>query len=172
MTETALIVAVQEAEPHVSDLRQRFDFRAQEDVPAHITILHPFVTDPSSSAVKEALAVLFLGFASFRYELEAVQRWPDNLHLRPEPAEPFIALTRAVWQAFPDHPPYEGRFPDVVPHLSVAQGPTTLLDDAEPLLRKRMKGTRIQAECTEVVLIEKRGGTWPEVCRFRLGCDW
>jgi hypothetical protein len=28
-------------------------------------------------------------------------------------------MTAAVWQEFPDHPPYQGAFPDVIPHLTI-----------------------------------------------------
>ena len=41
--ESALIIAVPEAEPLVKALRERFDWSAAQGVPAHITILYPFI---------------------------------------------------------------------------------------------------------------------------------
>lgn len=41
------------------------------------------------------------------------------LWLTPEDPRPIIGLTEAVSSAFPAYLPYEGRFPDVVPHLTV-----------------------------------------------------
>ena len=34
----------------------------------------------------------------------------------------FVAMTEALGQRFPDHPPYVGMFEKIVPHLTVAQG--------------------------------------------------
>ena len=42
MPETALVIAVPEAEPLVSDWRAQHDWSAQRGVPAHITLLYPF----------------------------------------------------------------------------------------------------------------------------------
>jgi hypothetical protein len=46
-TETAVIVAVDAAEPAVAEHRRRFDVAASWGVPAHVTVLYPFV-DPSA----------------------------------------------------------------------------------------------------------------------------
>lgn len=59
----------------------------------------------------------------------AATRWfrGDVLWLDPEPATPFDHLTTAVWQAFPEHPPYGRTHEKVVPHLTLAQlGPAGL----------------------------------------------
>lgn len=156
-----------EAEPFVRDLRARFDFRASEGVPAHITVLHPFRPHPFSGAVIDQLKQLFARFRSFSFRLTTIGRWPDNLHLLPAPSDPFVALTRAVWAAFPSYPPYEGRFPDIVPHLSVAQGPE-LLEEAEPLLRRAIPPSGVAAVCKDVTLLTMTGNRWEEVSRFSL----
>lgn len=166
--ETALIVCVPGVEPHVADLRARFDYRSAEGVPAHVTVLSPFVAHPVDGTDIGRLGRLFAGFRAFDFCLRDTGRWPDNLHLRPDPSEPFVALTKAVWAAFPDYPPYEARFPDIVPHLSVAQGPSSLLDEAEPLLRKALPLHGVAARCTQISLITKTGSTWDELERFRL----
>lgn len=167
--ETALIAPVPQAEVHVAALRLRFDFRAAENVPAHITVLHPFVPHPVPASALEDLNRLFRRFKPFDFRLAGVGRWPDNLHLLPMPRDPFVALTKAVWAAFPAYPPFEGRFADIVPHLSVAQGRSEFLDEAEPLLRAAVPSTGISAICAEVALIRNDGTAWEETCRFRLG---
>ena len=54
----------------------------------------------------------------------------DVLWLAPEPDQPFRALTTALHAAFPQHPPFGGSYPDVVPHLTIGDrppgGPVTL----------------------------------------------
>ena len=43
--------------------------------------------------------------------------------LNPSPSEPFRQLTLALWDEFPETPPYEGRFGrEVRPHLTVGDG--------------------------------------------------
>lgn len=167
--QAALVVAVPEAEPYVRDLRARFDFRSGEGVPAHITVLHPFELHPVRAGTLDHLRQLFLGFEPFEYRLQAVVRWPDNLHLVPAPSERFVALTKAVWAAYPSYPPYEGRFADIVPHLSVAQGEARLLDEAEPLLREATPTSGIAAICNEVNLLAETAGVWKVIDRFPLG---
>lgn len=166
--ESALIVQVPEAEPFVRGLRSRFDFRSSEGVPAHITVLHPFVPYPVPRTSLDQLEQLFSSHDAFEFRLTSIGRWPDNLHLLPLPAEPFVALTRAVWAAFPTHPPYEGRFSDIVPHLSVAQGGTELLDEAEPLLGRVIPLSGIAGVCREVSLLALTGSTWEVTYRFPL----
>jgi hypothetical protein len=122
-----------------------------------------------SDVAVDQLKHLFARRSPFNYRLIDLGRWPHNLHLLPAPAEPFVALTKAVWEAFPAFPPYEGRYADIVPHLSVAQGGTELLDEAELLLRSRVPTIGISAACTEISLIANTGTTWQEVARFRLG---
>ena len=167
--ETALIAPVPQAEVHVANLRLRFDFRAAENVPAHITVLHPFIPHPVPASALEDLTRLFRRFKPFDFQLAVVGRWPENLHLLPMPSDHFVALSRVVWDAFPSYPPYEGRFAEIVPHLSVAQGRSELLDEAEPLLRAALPSNGISAACTEVALITNNGTAWDETCRFGLG---
>jgi len=52
--------------------------------------------------------------------LTGVHRFPGGgVYLAPEPAQPFRRLTLALFDRFPEHPPYGGAFDDVVPHLSL-----------------------------------------------------
>ena len=61
-------------------------------------------------------------------------RFPANprvLCLRPEPDEPFRAMTAALVAAFPEHPPYGGKYADPIPHATVAIGEDAVLDAIE-----------------------------------------
>jgi hypothetical protein len=53
MAESAFIVRVPEAEPHVAHLRERFDPMALLGVPAHITLLYPFLS-PEQIAARQS----------------------------------------------------------------------------------------------------------------------
>jgi 2'-5' RNA ligase len=121
--ESALLVPVPEAEPCVRRHRFRYDSVALRGVPAHITVLYPFVppraiTDATLASVREVLA----RFPPFSFRLARLERFPEGaLYLAPDPAKPFVQLTEAFGDQFPDYPPYGGIHAEVIPHLTVAQ---------------------------------------------------
>jgi hypothetical protein len=119
---TALIVVVPEAEPAVGELRRQHDSSAALGVPAHITVLFPFL-DPDE-VDDEAIGEFLAGFAPFDFVLDRVERWEDGIvWLHPEPSEPFVELTLAVWRRWPHRPPYGGAHDTVIPHLTVSETP-------------------------------------------------
>ena len=60
-------------------------------------------------------------FHAFDFALTSVKAFPNGvLYLAPEPAEPFVEITEALTDRWPDHPPYNGAYSSVIPHLSVA----------------------------------------------------
>ncbi len=127
---------VPEAEEAVAGLRDRLDRAATLGVPAHVTILYPFVPPAvMSSDVLDAVAAAVASVRAFDCVL-ARTSWfgRDVLWLAPEPDEPFRALTRAAHAAFPRYPPFGGIYPDVVPHLTIGDRPVggpRALDAAE-----------------------------------------
>ena len=111
MPETALICRVPEAERYIAHYRQRFDPSARRNVPAHVTILYPFMAPPLVDAgVLATLAGIARSVPCFNYRLAKTERFPVALYLAPEPGEPFSALTDGIFRAFPDYPPFEGKF--------------------------------------------------------------
>ena len=169
--ESALIVAVPEAEPLVQALRERFDSSAALGVPAHITILYPFV--PPHEITPEVLAELrdlFARCAAFEFALTELRRFPEYLHLFPSPPEPFKALTYAVVERFPGYPPYGGAFPEVIPHLTVAgEIEAKRLDDIEyEFMRQHGAQLPVQAKVSEVWLLENASGRWETREKFKL----
>ena len=157
---TALIVAVPEAENAVGALRLRHDSSAALGVPAHVTILFPFV--PREELDEEALAALVSAHESFDFELSSLETFPgdDATYLAPVPAEPFTELTNAVWRRWPDFPPYEGVHDVVIPHVTVSDGGRLDVELELP----------IAAHAHEVTLIEEaENGRWAERRRFALG---
>src|SRR5271165_1046229 len=66
--ETALLVPVPAAEPAVSRHRARLDQAARDGVPAHITVLYPFLSPAGiSEPLLALLAKLFAGTSAFEY---------------------------------------------------------------------------------------------------------
>ena len=157
------IIAVPEAEPLVKALRERFDWSAAQGVPAHITILYPFI--PPDKITPEVLADLwevFAQFAAFEFTLTETRRFPSVLYLAPSPAEPFKALTQAVVASYPEYPPYGGEYADVTPHLTIADKlEAGQLDDFErEFINQHNAQLPVKAKANEVWLIENTSGRW------------
>ena len=122
-TRTAVVVTVPAAEAVVGEHRSRFDPSSLWGVPAHVTVLFPFVDpDALDDDAVARLAAAVRTVPAFACSFDRCG-WFDQdvLWLAPTPDEPFRDLTRAVWRAFPDHPPYAGAFDDLAPHLTVGQ---------------------------------------------------
>lgn len=150
MPRTALIVPVPEAEAQIGELRLAHDWSAARGVPAHVTILFPFVD--TRELDEAAIADLIAHFPAFDFELDRVERFPDGTTwLRPTPSLPFVDLTAAVWQRWPERPPYEGIHDEVIPHVTIAD---TAIDVELQL--------PIAARAREVTLIEEDepSGQW------------
>ena len=171
MPETALICRVPEAERYIARYRERFDPSARRNVPAHVTILYPFMPPAQvDSGVIEELRAIATAVRCFEYRLAETRRFPVALYLAPQPEDSFAALTAAVFRAFPDYPPFEGKFATVVPHVTVAHADEAQLCEIEVELRIALaSGSPLRARCSEMVLIENSSGRWEELQRFPLG---
>jgi 2'-5' RNA ligase len=155
---TALIVAVPEAEPLVHHWRARYD-NAELGVPAHVTLLVPFVPrDKLDAALVAELRELFSSQPAFGFTLPRVARFPAVAWLAPEPAEPFRRLTELIVARYPDYLPYEGAHDEIVPHLTVALGDEAVQDEVEAALMPHLP---IETEAREVtLLVEDESGLW------------
>ena len=164
---TALVVRIPEAEPAVRTWRERFDPSARAGVPAHVTVLFPFLDESRIDAgVHSALAEMFGRHDSFDLRFAGCGRFPGVLYLVPEPDSPLRQLTRAVSDRWPEAPPYGGRFSEVVPHLTVADGQDeTLLTEIESTLSGSLPFT---SRVSAVDLRAYDGMTWQERTSFPL----
>ena len=167
---TAFVVQVPSAEGLVSELRNRFDPTVQLGVPAHISILVPFM-DPAriTPAVLVKAQAALMEIPSFEFTLRRVGRFPTTAYLAPEPSEPFVAMTTALFRAFPEFPPYGGEHAEVIPHLTVAHGDAESATAAAMELEERLRQTgHVTATCACVVLLENATGVWKELHEFNL----
>jgi 2'-5' RNA ligase len=165
--ETGLIVKVSEAERAVREWRSRFDPGAAAGVPAHITVLYPFLPQHRVDAAALAeLAALFGTHRAFEIQLAQSRRFPGVLYLAPEPDAGLRALTGAIAARWPEAPPYGGQFADAVPHLTVAQSQDSqVLDAIEADIRGRLP---IAVQIAAVQLIAYDGERWIQVRSFGL----
>jgi 2'-5' RNA ligase len=168
VAESAFIACVPEAEPYVAHLRAQFDPSAKLGVPAHITLLYPFMApELIGTAVLERARAAVAATHSFTFTLASVSRFPGAIYLAPEPAAPFIELTKRLVRQFPQFPPYSGQYETIVPHLTVAHGGSLEHSRVETELLNSLSAG-IACSCSELVLIENASGLWQHMHVFAL----
>jgi 2'-5' RNA ligase len=173
--EAGLVVLVPEAEALVKPFRDRYDPSAAAGMPAHITLLYPFKPpDEVDEATLDDLRRCLARFAPIQFSLGSIRRFPVRvLYLAPEPDEPFRRLTSAIWDRYPETPPYGGKWPDIVPHLSVA----CLADEqqldgiANDFVQASRGKLPIRATASEAALMDTRSGRWQVSATLRLGVE-
>lgn len=168
--ESALIVPVPAADPFVGDCRDRFDPACGWGVPAHITVLYPFIPpDELDGDAVEELRRMFAKVESFDFALDEVGWFDDEVAwLRPTPGEPFVRLTELVTDHWPEYPPYQGAHDELVPHLTLAQGETEeARDEAVESVRSQLP---IPARAREVWLMTgtQEPASWTTYAAFPL----
>jgi 2'-5' RNA ligase len=138
-------------------------------MPAHITLVFPFVPGAQlDELVVASLAGVISEVGAFEFALRNPARFPTTLYLAPEPASIFIRLVEAIVRCFPEHPPYEGAFDSVVPHLTVAQGDALLMDEAEADLVRRLPIRSVAREALLLEEVEPDWGRWQVRARLPL----
>jgi 2'-5' RNA ligase len=167
--ESGLIVEIPEAEPVVRHFRHRLDSSAGLGVPAHITVLYPFIPPPGLDAVLSQLGRLFAAVPRFAFRLDRT-RWFDDrvVWLAPSDPGPFAVLTVRVTEAFPAYLPYGGQFGGITPHLTIGDDqPVASLRAAEESIRPLLPVT---GKVTAVTLIAQAtaGGQFSRAATFPL----
>lgn len=165
--ESAIILAVPEAESLVGELRLEGDSSAADGVPAHVTLLYPFADDPDDGIVEE-LRFFFAGVDAFHLTFTEVGVWPEVVYLAMEEAQDVHGLIAALARRWPAYPPYAGAFDvdDVIPHL-------TVVDTPDPELRTRAAeqlagGLPIRSAASEASLWVHEPGGWTMQAAFPL----
>lgn len=109
---------------------------------AHVTALGPFlpVLDETAAA---RVAEIAAATQPFDFTLARLGTFADGIiHLLPDPDGPFRLLTERLAAAFPQCPPYEGRFAPV-PHLTL-DARSELVTEAST---RRSLGALLPARC-------------------------
>jgi 2'-5' RNA ligase len=163
--QSAVIVVVPEVEPVVGWWRAAHDLAAAVGVPAHVTIVYPFLPEDrlDEAAVRQVVA----GHPPFTVVFARVGRFPGVVHLEPEPGGPFRDLTGALVRRWPEAPPYGGVFDEVVPHLTVAHdAPEEALEAAERDVAMRLPVTAV-VEAVRLIVFD--GERWRHRATLPLG---
>ena len=165
---TSAVVVRVPLPPALMRLRARWDWAASVGVPAHVTIVFPFLPAAQLTPdVRRSLAVVAARQRPFEVRFATVERFPTVVYPRPPAVGPLRHLTEAVVERFPDFPPYGGVFEEVIPHLTITESSDAPFDDiaalAEAALPFSHRVTRLQ------VLVEGDEGRWHGRWRIPLG---
>lgn len=166
---TALLLPVPEAEPVVDTWRARFDPSAANGVPAHITLIFPYLpSDRCTATIRDKLREIFARSVPIDLELAAPGMFPGVLYLTPEPAGPITRLIERLVCHFPEAPPYGGAFTTIIPHLTIAHSCDAALRDR--IISEISPALPVRCIAREVMLMrEEVDGHWRVQERFPLG---
>ncbi|MFD6415720.1 2'-5' RNA ligase family protein [Streptomyces sp. NPDC060194] len=163
--DTALTIQLPEADPLV-----------RGEVPAHITVLYPFLhVSRIDAAVDGELRALFGRHTAFELVLAEFRRYPGVLYLAPEPAAPIGALTAELTARWPEAVPYRGIFggDGLDPHLTVAndEGPETWRAAYDALEARLAPLLPLRVGVSGVRLIVREAEGWRDATRYPLGAS-
>ena len=118
--ESAVLLCVPEAEGLVGPWRREHDPSASRGVPAHVTLLYPFLpAEQVDEGVLGELEWFFAGVDAFEVGFDRVGEFAQDgvVFLAPGSSE-LEQLAGALARRWPECPPYAGKVPHPVPHLT------------------------------------------------------
>jgi len=169
-TESAVIIPVPEVEPIVGPLRLQYDRAVHLGVPAHITLLYPFCPAPGADDEVKTLRNICLSIAAFPFSFTDVRRFPSTAYLHPNQSEAFVEITKNLVKMWPECKPYGGAFPEIIPHLTVANDvDVETLNAVEDCLRRQLP---IPCVAREIWLLQSdHAGMWSKRAFFPLAAS-
>lgn len=167
---TAIVILAREVESLIGRLYGAHANAGRDGMTPHVTLHVPFVpVDRLDDDLLRRLRRLFGRFDGFDYHLRRFERFEGGvLYLAPEPPDPFVSLSSALAEEFPQYPLYEGIHDVVIPHVTVADGGDQELHariraDAEP-------GLPVSCRAHEATLVERGADLrWRPRDTFTLG---
>lgn len=165
--QSAVLVPVPAAEALVKRWRIEHDPVAPAGVPAHITLIVPWLPpDEIGDDDLDELAGAVAAVPAFDFSLTRVGWFGRSvLWLGPEPTDPFVRLTAVLAERF-GTPPWDDEFDEVVPHLTVghASDGVELASVAEALAAQ----LPVPCRAEEVWVMVGDGTRWSVCRRLRL----
>ncbi|HET6500456.1 MAG TPA: 2'-5' RNA ligase family protein [Amycolatopsis sp.] len=171
-TKSAVIVPVPETDDLLARHHRALSAKPTAGVPAHVTVLYPFVPPSRISAgTLDDIAAALAGMRAFDCEFSQV-KWFDEevVWLEPQPDRHFRALTEAMCKRFPAHLPYAGEHPDTVPHLTVIDSRTGDPESKRKAAADISAVLPVRARIDRVRLVagDDQHGPWRTITEFTL----
>jgi len=164
MHRSSILLLVPDAEPLVGELRRKYDPSSPAGIGAHITVMFPFV--PAPVIDDSVIARIQVGGGPLALVFDRVERFPGLVYLALADARPVIELMRMLQAAWPQYPLYEGKYPEAIPHLTVAHGDDDVLDAVTRELALELPLVTTIEFAT--LMCEDESSHWHERARFAL----
>jgi 2'-5' RNA ligase len=121
---SAIVIPFLEVDDVVDGWRKLLDPAQLRGIPAHVTVLFPFVHPTElSSEVLDILETHYSRVSSFNVVFDSTAWFEDRVvYLEPKPEQQFRTMTKQLLTAFPSCRPYGGKFDDPIPHLTLGDG--------------------------------------------------
>jgi 2'-5' RNA ligase len=122
-TSAVVIIAPYHVQAFAVPLMRKYSYDSMLRIPAHITVLFPFVPLDDLDAAALKLRDLYADTQPFDVMLDGYGYFPRTTYLQPVYPSPIKALFRRIHAAFPDYPPYRGAYgsEDITPHMTVGE---------------------------------------------------
>jgi 2'-5' RNA ligase superfamily len=165
--QTGLVIPVPAADALLASVGARYPGTVREGVPAHLSLLYPFVAAAElDERVTCALGELLVKQAPMPVQFAECYRHDGFVALRPDPLDGLKELVNKTRRQWPDVVPYEGVYGDVEPHLTVAMRCSA--ETAVTIEQEVTVELPISAELREAWLVAFEG-QWTLRERFEFG---
>ena len=117
-----IIVPPRPVQSFAYPIREIHDAESFNRVPAHITLIYPFVPPDEVEDAEKVLTRICKKYPAFQLTLDRYGQFETALFLESSQPEKIIDLFAQISKAFPEYPPYEGKLGEGFhPHLTLAQ---------------------------------------------------
>ncbi len=117
-----VIMAPREAQAIAVPLLRQYSPDSLMRVPPHITVSFPFVPYERLDEALPRLHTICAQVSPFEMTVSGYAAFPGVAYMKPLNPQPVQALFQQIFAAFPECPPYEGRFGnEIQPHLTVGE---------------------------------------------------
>jgi 2'-5' RNA ligase len=157
--QSAVLVPVPEADAVVGRWRHQHDPVAAAGVPAHITLIVPWLPpDEITAADLIELDEALQDIKAFDFALDHVEFFGRRvLWVAPVPPAPFLSLTSRLADRF-GTPPWEDEFDEVIPHLTVAHASDGV--ELAPVAAEVSRGLPLACRAEEIWVMVGDGSRW------------
>jgi 2'-5' RNA ligase len=117
-----LIVPPRPVQSFAFPIREMHDAESFNRVPAHITLLYPFVPPDEVEEAEKTLTRICKKISPFEVTLDRYGQFENTIFLEPSQPEKILEMFAQISKAFPDYPAYEGEHgKGLHPHLTLAR---------------------------------------------------
>jgi hypothetical protein len=136
--DTAITLFLAEQAPELAQAHDElYPERIPENIPLSLTLLYPFASSEELDGYLQMARDFFASRRPLSFDIARVAQWERGgaVYGVPEPDGQLRATMRALWELFPEFPPYGGAAQDPPPHASLTldggADPHTLLSRVE-----------------------------------------